>query len=158
VHPGVESGLLHLDRCEQAGTRGDGRADVGCLRRPFDGDGIRTVPVGSEPKVAVLPATHALASRRRLTEADPDGVAVLDAEARRTATVEEEFELVAAGRGITPVPRSVARSDSRPGLVHRPMADAVPFDICLAALEGRRGQYVEDFLTVAAHALTGRRS
>jgi hypothetical protein len=38
------------------------------------------------------------------------------------------------------------------------MTDAVPFDICLAALDGRRGQYMEDFLTVAAHALTGRRS
>jgi DNA-binding transcriptional LysR family regulator len=158
VHPGVEIGLLHPNRYEQAETLRDGRADVGRLRRPFDGDGIRTIPVRSEPKVAVLPATHALASRRQLTEADLDGVAVLDAAARRTATAEEKFELVAAGRGIALVPRSVARSYARPDLAHRPRTDAVPFDICLAVLEGRRGQYAEDFLTAAAHALTERRS
>jgi DNA-binding transcriptional LysR family regulator len=158
AHPGVEVELLHLNWHEQAEALRDGRADVGYLRRPFDGDGIRTIPVGSEPKVVCLPATHALASRRRLTEADLDGETILDAAARRTATVEEKLELVAAGRGIAMVPRSVARYYSRPDLVHRPVTDAAPLDICLAVLEGRRERHLQDFLTAAAHALAERPS
>jgi DNA-binding transcriptional LysR family regulator len=157
AHPGVEIELLHLNWHEQADALRDGRADVGYLRRPFDGHGIRTISVGSEPKVACLPATHALASRRRLTEADLDGEKILDAQARRTATVEEKFELVAAGRGIAVVPRSVARYYSRPDLVHRLVTDAAPLEICLAVLEGRRGQDLQAFLTVAAQALAERR-
>jgi DNA-binding transcriptional LysR family regulator len=158
AHPGVEIELLHLIWYEQADALRDGRADVAYLRRPFDGHGIRTIPVGSEPKVACLPATHALASRRRLTKADLDGEMILDAEARRTATVEEKLELVAAGRGIAMVPRSVARYYSRPDLVHRPVTDAVSYEICLAVLEGRHGQHLQDFLTAATQALAERRS
>jgi len=101
-------------------------------------------------------ATHALASRRRLSGADLDGETILDARARRTATVEEKFELVAAGRGIAMVPRSVARYYSRPDLVYRPVTDAVPFETCLAVAEDRHQQHLQSFLTVAAEALADR--
>lgn len=158
AHPGVEIELRRLNWYEQAEALRDGRADIGYLRRPFDGDGIRTVPISSEPKVACLPATHPLASRRRLVQADLDGKTILNAEARRTATIEEKFELVAAGRGIALVPRSVARYYSRPGLVHRPLTDAEPFEICLAVAEDRHQQHLRDFLTVAAEALADRRA
>ncbi|WP_405721517.1 LysR substrate-binding domain-containing protein [Streptomyces sp. NBC_01537] len=158
AHPGVEVELLRLNWYEQAEALRNGRADIGYLRRPFDGAGIRTIPTGSEPKVACLPATHPLASRRRLVLADLDGETVLDAAARRTATIEEKFELVAVGCGIALVPRSVARYYSRPDLVHRPVSDAEPFEICLAVAEDRhRQQHLRDFLTVAAPVLTDRR-
>jgi DNA-binding transcriptional LysR family regulator len=158
AHPGVEVEPLRLNWHEQADALRDGRADVGYLRRPFDSHGLRVIVVGSEPKVACLPATHVLASRRRLSAADLDGVAILDAEARRTATVEEKLELVAAGRGIALLPRSVARYYSRPDLVHRPLADAVPFEICLVVLEDRRDRYVQDFLAGAVKALADGRA
>jgi hypothetical protein len=41
----------------------DGRAGAGYLRRPLDATGRRTVPIGSEPKLACLPVTHPLARR-----------------------------------------------------------------------------------------------
>ena len=153
AYPGVEVRLLRLNWYEQADALRDGRADIGYLRQPFNQDGIRIVQLGTEPKVACLPTTHALASRRRLTTADLDGETVLDAEARRTATVEEKLELVAAGRGIAMVPRSVARYYSRPDLVHRPVTDAEPYEVCLAVLDGRTGKHLADFMTVAARAL-----
>ncbi len=157
AHPGVDVDLLRLHWYEQGEALRDGRADIGYLRGPFDGDGIRTIPVGSEPKVVLLPTIHALASRRRLTLADLDGETILDAVARRTASVEEKLELVAAGRSIALVPRSVARYYARPDLTHLPVTDVAPFETCLAVLEGRRGRHLENFLTAATQALTGRR-
>ncbi|WP_248002887.1 LysR family substrate-binding domain-containing protein [Streptomyces mirabilis] len=157
THPDIEIELLHLNWYEKGEALRDGRADVGFLRRPFDEGGIHTIPVGSEPKVVCLPTTHPLASRRRLTLAALDGETILDFHARRTATVEEKLELVAAGRGIALLPRSVARSYSRPDLANRPVTDVPPTEICLAVLEARRDGHVDDFLTTATHALSEHR-
>jgi DNA-binding transcriptional LysR family regulator len=153
THPDVEIELLRLHWWEQDAPLRDGRAHVGYLRRPFDDTGLRAVPIGSEPKVACLPATHALARRRTLTWADLDGEPILDAHARRTSSVEEKFELIAAGHGIAMVPRSVARSYSRPDLVYRPVTDAGPVETCVVVAEDRRERRVLDFVTVAAETL-----
>ena len=153
AHPGVGIELLHLNWWEQDAPLRDGRAHVGYLRRPFDDTGLRAIPVGSEPKVACLPAAHPLARRRVLTLADLDGEPILDAHARRTSSVEEKFELIAAGHGIALVPRSVARSYSRPDLVYRPVSDAVPVETCVVVAEDRRERRVLDFVAVAEQTL-----
>ena len=153
THPDVEMELLRLHWWEQDAPLRDGRADVGYLRRPFDDTGLRVVPIGTEPKVACLPTTHRLAARRSLTSADLDGEPILDAQARRTSSVEEKFELIAAGDGIALVPRSVAQSYSRPDLVYRPVRDAVPVETTLAVAQDRREPRMLDFLVVAAETL-----
>jgi len=153
AHPGVQIELLHLNWWEQDAPLRDGRAHVGYLRRPFDDTGLRTVPVGSEQKVACLPAAHPLARRRALTLADLDGEPILDAHARRTSSVEEKFELIAAGDGIALVPRSVAQSYSRPDLVYRLVSDAVPVETCVVVARERRERRVLDFVAVAAETL-----
>ncbi|MFD7708875.1 LysR family transcriptional regulator [Streptomyces sp. NPDC059785] len=153
VHPEVEIELFPLRWWEQDAPLRDGRADVGLLRRPFDEKGLRTVPLGSEPRVACLPRSHPLARRRTLTSADLDGETVLDAQARRTSSIEEKFELVAAGHGIALVPRSVARSYSRPDLVHLTVTDREPVGYCLAVVQDRRDRRLRDFLDVATRAL-----
>jgi DNA-binding transcriptional LysR family regulator len=153
THPDVEIELLQLHWWEQDAPLRDGRAHVGYLRRPFDDAGLRAVPIGSEPKVACLPVTHPLARRRALTMADLDGEPILDAQARRTSSVEEKFELIAAGHGIALVPRSVARSYSRPDLVYLPVTDAVPVQTCVVVPEDRRERRVLDFVAVAAKTL-----
>src|SRR5271165_133542 len=98
-NPGIDVDMQRLNWFEQSEALRDGRVDAGYLRRPFNGDGLRCVSVGSEPTVACLPATHPLAARLSLTTADLSDESVLDTEIRRTTTVEEKFELVAAGRG-----------------------------------------------------------
>jgi len=157
THPDVEIELLHLHWWEQDAPLRDGRADVGYLRHPFDDTGLRTVPIGREPKVACLPVTHPLAGRRSLVQADLDGETVLDAHSRRTSSVEEKFELIAAGHGIALVPRSVARSYSRPDLVHLPVTDAVPVETCLAVAKDRREPRIRDFVASAAQTLAESR-
>ena len=153
AHPEVGIELLQLRWWEQDAPLRDGRADVGYLRRPFDDAGLRTVPIGSEPRVACLPVTHPLARRRSLTTADLDGETILDAQARRTSSVEEKFELVAAGHGIARVPRTVAESYSRPDLVWLPLTDAEPVLTCIAVARGRGEDHVRDFVTVAVRTL-----
>ena len=156
THPDVEIELLHLPWWEQDAPLRDGRADVGYLRRPFDDAGLRAIRIGSDPKVACLPGSHKLARRPSLSLADLEGESILDATRRRTSSVEEKFELVAAGHGIAVVPISVATSYSRPDLVYRPLTDAVPLETCLVVMADRQDQRVADFLTVAAETLSDK--
>jgi DNA-binding transcriptional LysR family regulator len=152
-HPDVEIGLVQLHWWEQDTPLRDGRAHVGFLRRPFNDEGLRTIPIGHEPKVACLPVTHALAHRRSLTLADLDGEQILDAQTRRTSSVEEKFELIASGHGIALLPSSVAQSYSRPDLVYLAVTDAVPVQTCLAVTEDRHERRLLDFLEIATTTL-----
>ncbi|MBO8184216.1 LysR family transcriptional regulator [Streptomyces spirodelae] len=155
-HPKVETGVVPARWWEQDAPLRDGRAQVGYLRRPFDDTGLRTIPVGHEPRVACMPTTHPLAARGQLTLADLEGVRKLDTPTRRTSSLEEKFELVASGHGIALVPLSVARSYSRADLVHLPVVDAPAFERCLAVLADRREKLLRDFLEIATATL-GRR-
>lgn len=153
-NPGIDVGLLRLNWYEQAESLLDGRADVGYLRRPFDAAGLSFTTIGSEASVVCLPADHPLAAKKRLTQADLTDQTTLDAHVRRTTTVEEKLELVAAGHGLAVLPHSVAKYYSRPDLVHRRMADVPEHDLCLAIVKGRRQPHLQRFLAVAAETLT----
>jgi DNA-binding transcriptional LysR family regulator len=155
--PEVEVELFQLKWWERELPLRDGRADVGYLRRPFDGTGLRTVTVATEPKVACLPVTHRLAGSpaadRPLLEADLVGEPAIGAQVRRTASIEEKFELVASGHGIAVVPRGVAQVYSRPDLIYRQVMDAEPVEICVAVPENRRERRVREFAQLAAAVL-----
>jgi DNA-binding transcriptional LysR family regulator len=153
THPDVEIEVLQLHWWEQDAPLRDGRAHVGYLRRPFDDTGLRTIAIGSEPKVACLPATHRLARRRALTMADLDGETIMNAQERRTSSLEEKFELIALGEGIALVPRSVAQSYSWPDLVYVPVTDVVSVETCVVVPQDRRERRVLDFVAVAAQTL-----
>jgi DNA-binding transcriptional LysR family regulator len=156
THPGVEIELLHLPWWEQDAPLRDGRADVGYLRRPFDEAGLQAIRVGSDPKVACLPASHPLARRASLRLTDLEGESIIDGASRRVSSVEEKFELIVAGHGIAVVPISVATSYSRPDLVYRPLVDAIPLDTCLVVMADREDPRVADFMAVAAETLSDK--
>ena len=88
-----------------------------------------------------------------ISRADLDAETILDAHSRRTSSVEEKFELIAAGHGIAMVPVSVARSYSRPDLVYLRVTDAEPVETCIAVADGRRERRVRDFVSFAARTL-----
>lgn len=93
VKPGGDAGLLREILAAYRGTRSDlpppevvvggsgepiamlrdGRADVALLRSPFDGQGLDCQTLVVEPRLAVLPAAHRLAGRRRLRLTDLKG-------------------------------------------------------------------------------------
>ncbi|NAS25767.1 LysR family transcriptional regulator [Herbidospora sp. NEAU-GS84] len=152
-HPDVETDVVPTRWWEQDAPLRDGRAQVGYLRRPFDDAGLRTISIGHEPRVACMPAAHPLAGRDELTSADVAGERLLDTPTRRTSSLEEKFELIASGHGIGLVPLSIARSYSRPDLVHLPVTDAPEIETCLAVLADRREKLLRDFLEIATATL-----
>ncbi|GAB2461007.1 LysR family transcriptional regulator [Jatrophihabitans fulvus] len=157
AHPGVAVDLLPVTYWEQEAPLRDGRAHVAFLRRQFDEDGMRVIPIGSDPRVACVPVGHRLARRRVIGLADLEGESILDAHARRTSTVEEKFELIAAGDGIAVVPRSVAEAYPRPDLVTVRVRDAEPIATCIVLPKAQRRRRVLDFVALATDALTDDR-
>ncbi|MBD0674252.1 LysR family transcriptional regulator [Streptomyces sp. CBMA156] len=152
-HPDVGIDVVPARWWEPDAPLRDGRCQVGYLRRPFDDAGLRTVPIGREPRVACMPAAHPLARRAELTSADLDGERMLDTPTRRTSSLEEKLELIASGHGIALVPLSVARAYSRPDLAHRPVTDAPGIETCLVARADRRERLLRDFLEIATATL-----
>ncbi|MFE3104530.1 LysR family substrate-binding domain-containing protein [Nocardia tengchongensis] len=152
-HPDVETDIVPARWWEPDAPLRDGRAQIGYLRKPFDETGMRVVPVGHDPRVACLPATHPLAAHRELTLADLDGERMLDPQKRRASSLEEKFELIASGFGLALVPLSVARAYVRPDLVHRPVTDAPASETCLVVPADQRGKLVREFLDIAVSAL-----
>ncbi|MEU9189710.1 LysR substrate-binding domain-containing protein, partial [Streptomyces sp. NPDC048484] len=55
-HPDVVVDVQRIEGDDQAPMLLDGRIDVGYVRLPIDGAGLRVTPLYSEPRVAVLPA------------------------------------------------------------------------------------------------------
>ncbi|MET9532592.1 LysR family transcriptional regulator [Streptomyces sp. NPDC006649] len=152
-HPHVETDVVPARWWEQDAPLRDGRAQVGYLRRPFDGSGLHTIPIGHEPRVACMPTAHPLARREELTSADLADERMLDTPTRRTSSLEEKFELIASGHGIALVPLSVARSYSRPDLTHLPVTDAPEIETCLVVRADRRDKLLRDFQEIATATL-----
>ncbi|WP_405162712.1 LysR family transcriptional regulator [Nocardia sp. NBC_01499] len=152
-YPDVETDLVPTRWWEPDAPLRDGRAQVGYLRGPFEASGLRTIPIGHETRVACMPATHPLACRTALTSADLDGERKLDTPNRRTSSLEEKFELIAAGHGIALLPMSVAVAYARPDIVHLPVTDAPGIETCLAVAADRREKVLRDFLEIATTTL-----
>jgi DNA-binding transcriptional LysR family regulator len=93
---------------EPAAMLRDGRADVALLRSPFDGQGLDTEPLLTEPRLVALAAGHRLAGRRRLLLADLAGEPVPHSQ---DAEEDERAAAYWAGRD----PDSLAAAWSGPG-------------------------------------------
>ncbi|MET7695055.1 LysR substrate-binding domain-containing protein [Streptomyces sp. NPDC005483] len=80
--------------------------------------------------------------RLRYADSGPDDVPI--------RTIEEKFERVEAGQGITLVPESVAQQYSRPDISYVPVSDAEPDQVFLAWRASRRSPLVEAFVEALA--------
>jgi DNA-binding transcriptional LysR family regulator len=132
----------------------DGTVDVAYVRRPIDERGLRLLPLFTEARVAMLPTEHRLCGKQELALSDladetwlrysdpgPDDVPI--------RTVEEKFERVAAGAGITLVPVSIAERYSRPDITYVPVPDAEPDQVFLAWETSRRSPLIAAFAETA---------
>jgi DNA-binding transcriptional LysR family regulator len=171
-HPSVDVRLHRLYWYDQERAVRDGVVDVAFVHLPVDPEGLELLPIREEPRMVVLPRTHRLAGRDSVTFADIAGEPMVvhrgaspewedahDCSPRPDGThpkrgpavsnVEEKVALVAAGRAISFVPRSVAAAFASDEVVYLPLDDAPPFEICLAYLAGRQPGPVTDFVAVA---------
>ncbi|MFE4965500.1 LysR family transcriptional regulator [Streptomyces sp. NPDC056660] len=155
AHPDVEAGARRVEWDDQERLVLDGTVDIAYVRRPVREDGLELRPLYSETRVAMLPAEHRLAGKPEIMLADLDGERWLryndplpgDLPLR---TIEEKFERVAAGSGITLVPHSVAEQYSRPDIAYVPVSDADPDRVLLAWAAGRRSPLIAAFAEAAA--------
>ena len=162
-HPDVLVDVQRIESDEQAAMLLDGRIDVGFVRLPIDGTGLRVTPLYTEPQVAVLPTGHRLAGKEQITEADLAGEPLLwqpDTSTQPTKRphpnagylvrgVDETLEHVAAGRGISFLARSATVFYSHPEVSYVPVTDLAPDQVCLAVAESRVSPLVDDFLAAA---------
>lgn len=154
AHPEVEVQARRVEWDDQERSILDGTVDLAYVRRPIQERGLRLLPLFAEPRVAMLPAGHRLAGKQELALADLDGeprLRYLDAgpDDVPIRTIEEKFERVAGGHGITLVPRSVAEQYSRPDITYVPVPDAEPDEVLLAWEASRRTPLIGDFVRVA---------
>ena len=123
-------------------------------------------PLYTEPRVAVLPATHRLAGKEEVTEADLAGEPLLwhgDTSTQPTRRphpnagylvrgVDETLEHVAAGRSISFLARSATVFYSHPDVTYVPVPDLAPDQVCLAVAASRISPVVDDFFLAAQAA------
>jgi DNA-binding transcriptional LysR family regulator len=172
-HPGLRVEVMRTGWDEQEQVLRDGRADVSYVRLPVDERGLRLLPLGSEPRVAVVARTHRLAGEDAISITDlagehlvqnPDAVPEwrdIAADIRdripRSAqesrySVEVKLEHVAMGRGVVVLPASVVAFYTRPDVCAVPVTDIGPGRIALAWESSRRSRLIKDFAELAVAA------
>ncbi|WP_328436719.1 LysR family transcriptional regulator [Streptomyces sp. NBC_00444] len=122
---------------EQPELLRQGEADAALIFEPFDGAGLDTETLTTEPRVAALAAGHPLAAREQLTLADLDldpGTVgpYLRAIRSRGRDLAQLLTLVGLGEAVPLLPASVAARYPRPGVVYRPVLDAPPAVLVIA--------------------------
>lgn len=160
ARPGVTVDVRRLDWADQGAAVLDGRVDVAYVRLPVLEPGLDLVPLYGEQRVAALPAGHPLAGAAELTVAQcaahteilhlcGNAEAADPRQPSAVRTVEEKLEYVAAGRGLTFLPRSTALLHRRPDVVYRPVADAPRDEVALARPAGPPPPLVAAFTAAA---------
>jgi DNA-binding transcriptional LysR family regulator len=169
-HPQLTMNVLRTSWDDQTAVLHDGRADVSYVRQPFNQQGLHVQALLTEPRVAVLPASHHLAGKAAISITDladehllqdpgavPEWRAIateMRSRHRRSApvfrTVEEKLEHVAAGQGIVLLPLSTAAFYTRPDIAYVHLSDIPPGQVCLAWDAVRRSRLIREFAAIAA--------
>lgn len=173
AHPDIRIEVLRTDWTNQISVLHDGRADIGYVRMPVDLTGLQSSLLFTEPRVAVLPTSHRLAGKEKVSihdladehllqhpQAVPEWQAVATEllDRRRPAfvdarSVEEKLERVAAGRGFSVLPESTASYYQRPDVAWMPITDIAPNEVRLAWVSARRNPLIAEFVQLAENAV-----
>lgn len=161
--PHVAVELVHVEADEQSAALRDGRADVGLVRLPLEGDGFSAIPLYTETTVVVVARDHLLTAVEEVTPGDladevllvpaDDVLGWTDAPGRAAlgpppGSTADAVELVAAGVGVLVVPQSLARLHHRRDVTYRPVTDAPTSGVALAWPADRTTDLVETFVGI----------
>jgi DNA-binding transcriptional LysR family regulator len=172
-HPRVRVEMRTLAFSELVEGLRTGRADVAFLYEPIDEPDLITTPLLTEPRVAVLPASHRLAGREWVTPADlrdetfithPDTVppqwrdfwVLVDeigerprVSPRTTDTLDEWLHLIGRGVGIDTCPALISRYYSWPEVSFVALRDAAPAEMVLARRVDADDRLIREFTELA---------
>jgi DNA-binding transcriptional LysR family regulator len=169
AHPDVEVEVIRTTWDDQVDVLHDGRVDVSIVRLPIDQEGLSIRPLFEEPRVAMVPSDHRLAGKPMIEITDladehllqdPNAVPEwrdIAVELRlghpkpvpTYRSVEEKLEHVAAGRGISIIPLSVATYYQRPDVAVVPVSNLATNKVSLAWIASRRSRLLYDFADLA---------
>ena len=172
-HPGLDVRMLRTGWHDQVEVLHDARADIGIVRLPIDPAGLEIRPLYTEPRLAVVAATHRLAGKQSIHVADlaadhllqdPDAVpewrdiaVELRTGERRPVpqihSVEEKLELVAGGQGIAVIPQSTANFYTRPDVEAIRIEDLGPNHVAAAWPTGQTTALIREFVDAATTLL-----
>jgi DNA-binding transcriptional LysR family regulator len=165
-HPELHVKVLRTSWDTHVQAVHEGVVDVSFVRLPVDHRGLVLRPVFQEPRVAVLPVDHRLAGKasigivelatERLLQ-DPDAVPEWRDLPGRELTgpppafhsVEEKLERVATSGGVLVLPLSTAAYYTHADVVHVPIDDIGPNEVCLAWSAERRSPLLPEFADIA---------
>jgi LysR family transcriptional regulator, benzoate and cis,cis-muconate-responsive activator of ben and cat genes len=172
-HPRVRVEMRTLAFSELVEGLRSGRADIAFLYEPIDEPDLITTPLLTEPRVAVLSASHRLAGRESVTPGDlrgetfithPDSVpqrwrdfwVLVDeigerpkVSPRTTDTLDEWLHLIGRGIGIDTCPALISRYYSWPEVSFVPLQDAAPAEMVLARRVDTEDRMVQEFTDLA---------
>ena len=170
-HPDVSVDVLRTDWTNQVQVLRDGRVDIGYVRMPIDLTALSSCLLFTEPQVAVVPVSHRLAGRDRVSvdelvgerllqhpDAVPEWAALHSAPLvgdRQARSIEEKLEWVAAGEGFSVVPQSVAMYYQRADISWMVLTDVAPNEVRLAWPTAQHGRLIEDYVEAARSTVTG---
>jgi DNA-binding transcriptional LysR family regulator len=173
--PDVELQLQERSTTEQLAALGAGELDIGFLRPPVAGEGLRTETIMREPTVAALPAGHPLTRLKRipigrlstepfvlfpraqapgLHDAITSALATAGAPPRivqEVAEMQTIVGLVASGMGVSLVPGSV-QALARSGVSYRPVTGAPSSDLAMVTRDSDASPMVGAFTATARSA------
>ena len=174
LHPDLGVEVVRTGWDDQTRAVHEGLLDVSFVRMPVDHRELRLLPLFQEPRVAVLPAGHALAGKSAIGIADlaaerllqdPDAVPEWRDLPRTqpgttppppsVRTVEEKLEYVAAGSGVVILPRSTAEYYARSDVAVVSVDDIGPNQVCLAWSAARRSDLIDEFAAIATSQYGG---
>jgi DNA-binding transcriptional LysR family regulator len=173
AHPDISVEVLRTDWADQIAVLHDGRADIGYVRMPVDLTGLQSSLLFTEPRVAVLPTSHRLAGKEKVSihdladehllqhpEAVPEWQAVATElrDGRRASfvdarSVEEKLERVAADKGFSVLPESTASYYQRPDVAWVPITDIALNEVRLAWVSAQRNPLIAEFVQLAENAV-----
>ena len=174
-HPGVSVDICQIEWDAQADALLDGRVDVELVRMPIPTNGLELVRLYAEPRLATLPIDHPLAKEPRLRIAqladdpvvhlagnDPQWEAFTTIDPRpdgrrpkrgpAVRTIAEKLEQIAAGHAVAFSPTTTAALYHHPGIVHVPVVDIAPAEVCVAYRNVQPALLVHAFVEAAREA------
>jgi DNA-binding transcriptional LysR family regulator len=156
---------------ERIGGLLDGRVDVALVRGPVSDRSVRSVVVDNEPRMAVLPIGHRLATAQQVTLADlasetliissATGTTTLDLwpkSSRPTlgsdqATLDDWLIAIATSAGVGVTPASTATLHPHPDVRFVPISDAPTVPLVLVWPRSNAHPYAKAFVANAQRAM-----
>jgi DNA-binding transcriptional LysR family regulator len=171
-HPDTDIQLKRIRWWNQTRALLEGGVDVAFVRLPIDTEGLRLLPLYTEPLQVALPRDHPLASETAVSIADlADDPVLVYADASPTwnavwtidprpdgshprqgpivRDMEEILEYVKAGRGVIFLPSAISEAFPRPDVAYVPITDIPPGQIALAWNETQSSLLVTELIEVA---------